>query len=257
MKRGFTLVELSIVLVVIGLLIGGILVAQSMIQTAKTVSFISQMAQYNVALKNFYVKYNSLPGDSALFGGDGDKMIESTEYPCTPNQHCAASYMSGEIAAFWQNLSSSGLQSRDSTSYSNNYSTGIKFSGSLVNAPKAILGNNAAVIGGRNFYWSTGSRAEDGFSILDCSAMTNNTYTCKATFKKEEVLAVDNKIDDGVPNTGNIFGAKFGHGFGTGILIFDGTGITSTPFITLQDYSALPFNTINMVMGIRFYDVGD
>lgn len=35
MKRGFTLVELSIVLVIIGLLVGGILAAQSMISTAK------------------------------------------------------------------------------------------------------------------------------------------------------------------------------------------------------------------------------
>ena len=50
-KNGFTLVELSIVLVIIGLLIGGILVAQSMIGTAKITAFTRQVQQADIAVR--------------------------------------------------------------------------------------------------------------------------------------------------------------------------------------------------------------
>ena len=53
MKKGFTLVELSIVLVIIGLLIGGILVAQSMIHTAKIQNTVRLIQQMDTAVSNF------------------------------------------------------------------------------------------------------------------------------------------------------------------------------------------------------------
>ena len=66
-KKGFTLVELSIVLVIVGLLISGILVGQSMIATARLQSAIRQLQQYDAAVTNFQTQYNQLPGDSKLF----------------------------------------------------------------------------------------------------------------------------------------------------------------------------------------------
>ncbi len=64
MRKGFTLVELSIVLVIIGLLIGGILIAQSMIETAKIEMLIRQIQQIDAAVANFKTRYNYLPGDA-------------------------------------------------------------------------------------------------------------------------------------------------------------------------------------------------
>ena len=66
MKRGFTLVELAIVLVIIGLLVGGILVAQSMMQTARIQAQIKQFELYDIAIINFRQKYNQLPGDCSI-----------------------------------------------------------------------------------------------------------------------------------------------------------------------------------------------
>src|SRR5476649_103906 len=78
MKRGFTLVELSIVLVIIGLLIGGILVAQSMTETARIVAVAAQIQQFDAGVESFKAKYNALPGDAQQFGGNGDGLVTIT-----------------------------------------------------------------------------------------------------------------------------------------------------------------------------------
>ena len=62
-KVGFTLVELSIVLVVIGLLIGGILVGQSLVESAKINAVVKEFQQYQIGFSQFKLKYRYLPGD--------------------------------------------------------------------------------------------------------------------------------------------------------------------------------------------------
>lgn len=62
-QRGFTLVELSIVLVIIGLLIGGILAAQSLISAARINAQVWQLQQFDIAFQNFKSTYNRLPGE--------------------------------------------------------------------------------------------------------------------------------------------------------------------------------------------------
>src|SRR5579883_2923623 len=62
-EGGFTLIELSIVLVIIGLIVGGVLVGQDLIRAAQVRATISQIEKYNTAVNTFYGKYNALPGD--------------------------------------------------------------------------------------------------------------------------------------------------------------------------------------------------
>jgi prepilin-type N-terminal cleavage/methylation domain-containing protein len=111
-KKGFTLVELSIVLVIIGLLIGGILVAQSMIKSAQINAFVRQLQQYDSAVTNFKTKYNNLPGDSPYFptngcndavtyGSQGDGKITDA--------NAGNRYVCNEIGNFWSDLSIVGL----------------------------------------------------------------------------------------------------------------------------------------------------
>jgi prepilin-type N-terminal cleavage/methylation domain-containing protein len=63
--NGFTLIELSIVLVIIGLMIGGVLVGRDMIISAQVRQVVTQIEAFNVAANTFRGKYKALPGDFA------------------------------------------------------------------------------------------------------------------------------------------------------------------------------------------------
>ena len=56
-KCGFTLIELSIVLVIIGLIVGGVLVGQNLIKAAEIRNQIKQMQEYQIAFNTFRTKY--------------------------------------------------------------------------------------------------------------------------------------------------------------------------------------------------------
>jgi len=91
-RVGFTLVEVSIVLVIIGLVFGGVLVGRDLIFSAQVRSQISQIEEIETQINTFKSKYNCLPGDcinaTDFFGttdasgntvnnGDGDGVIRS------------------------------------------------------------------------------------------------------------------------------------------------------------------------------------
>ena len=59
----FSLIELSIVLIIIGLLVSGIIGGQSLIESAKVRNFINETNSWKQALYTFRVKYGRLPGD--------------------------------------------------------------------------------------------------------------------------------------------------------------------------------------------------
>ncbi len=62
-KNGFTLIELSIVLVIIGLIVGGIVVGKEMIHNSQIKALIKQSSRFANSLNAFKLKYNALPGE--------------------------------------------------------------------------------------------------------------------------------------------------------------------------------------------------
>jgi prepilin-type N-terminal cleavage/methylation domain-containing protein len=96
-KRGFTLVEISVALVVIGLVIIGILAGQDLIRQYKVRKIISKYDDYIGAISAFHIKFNALAGDfkrasnywPAAFNGNGDGLIDQVEEPFYIWQHLA------------------------------------------------------------------------------------------------------------------------------------------------------------------------
>jgi prepilin-type N-terminal cleavage/methylation domain-containing protein len=111
-QKGFTLVEIAIVLVIVGLLIGGVLKGQEMITNAKLKRIESDNAGIAAAMFSYQDRYTQLPGDdsqavgrfdifssSSSVNGSGDGIIDGIWSPTT----------AVETAYFWNHLRASGL----------------------------------------------------------------------------------------------------------------------------------------------------
>jgi prepilin-type N-terminal cleavage/methylation domain-containing protein len=113
-QSGFTLIELAIVLVIIGLLLGGVLKGQELINSAKVKNMASDFRNLQVAIYTFQDKYKAVPGDdkaasthvaasgTTVVNGDGDGVIEGTWSSTTA---------ADESVNFWQHIRLAGLAS--------------------------------------------------------------------------------------------------------------------------------------------------
>ena len=105
-KSAFSLIELSIVLIIIGLLIAGITGGASLIKSSELRSVMSEAKSYQVAVNSFYTQYDSYPGDTDISVGSNSTFVGNRNNQI---QYAIASGGSAPNAGFegvdaWQDL---------------------------------------------------------------------------------------------------------------------------------------------------------
>ncbi|MBF0354038.1 MAG: prepilin-type N-terminal cleavage/methylation domain-containing protein [Alphaproteobacteria bacterium] len=120
-EEGFTLIEMSIVLVIIGLLIGGVLKGQELVNSTRLKAVVSQADAVKAAYNTFVDRYQMQPGDynaavaqisaTGVDDGDGSGLIGATVATAALVRSTDVSTAAGENLNFWAHLATSRLLS--------------------------------------------------------------------------------------------------------------------------------------------------
>src|SRR5438128_6447979 len=174
---GFTLVEIAIVLVIIGLLLGGILKGQEMITQAKIKNSIADFSGISAAYHGYQDRYRAIPGDdpnaatrwttpTVATAGNGNGIVGGTY-----NNGQAVCVATQESCSWWDHLRRAGFVAGNGFLQPTNAFTGQLGvqTGDGTATPAAVLG---------------------GFSGL---------IVCSANIPDKVAIAMDTQMDDGLP----------------------------------------------------------
>jgi prepilin-type N-terminal cleavage/methylation domain-containing protein len=211
-EGGFTLVELAIVMVIIGLLIGGVLKGQALINNAKVSSSVTQLKSIDTGLNAFQDKFGALPGDLQSAGtrlpkcsnatncniaaADGDGLIEG------PNDTGAVIITTTEATAVFPQLTAADMLSSTADG-TQAYSTGaVTFPNfSLGGQMRLSYGDGTAQTG---LIFAT----KQAGTFLAAGGLAGTAMGgANGTLSPSDLASIDRKIDDGRPNTGTVYAA--------------------------------------------------
>lgn len=200
---GFTLVELAIALMVIGLLIGGVLKGQELIENARVTALLRQVKAYDAATMIFRSTYGALPGDIKRPNRIPNCTDEACINPGNGNGRIVAGDSTpfhAEMGNFFPHLTKAGvIQGPEG-------GTNAQF--------EDVYHSGAPDEANFDFFFPTTPFGAYIQSIEYSDNYTNNsTYnhyywipmdTSKHLIATTSLLAIDTKIDDGKPFTGSV-----------------------------------------------------
>lgn len=223
-QRGFTLIELSIVLVIIGLIIGGVLLGQNLIRASEIRSVIKDVEMFQTAINSFRLKYNAVPGDmidaESIWGSDSacpNTVTNTVQKTATCNgtgdgkvQDSDSSGNSINIYEryrAWQQLANAGLIQGMYTGVTGPLSGTDSVIG--LNAPAARIQGTGYNLAFKNL--PTGSSVDYPY-IGHLLGIGLKSSTCLSlgcpAFTPAEMLSLDQKMDNALPGSGLIMGYK-------------------------------------------------
>jgi prepilin-type N-terminal cleavage/methylation domain-containing protein len=186
-EAGFTLVEIAIVLVIIGLLLGGILKGQEMITQAKIKNIVNDFNGITVAVTSYQDRYRAIPGDDqnattrwttqAPGKGNGDGIITGKYKDNNTAGAGGAPANGAESNLFWQHLRIAGFVA--------GLTSGTGTGTPPPNAAGGLIGVESGVVGTSGL----------GFTSL---------IVCFSNLPEKIASAVDGQMDDSNPASGQI-----------------------------------------------------
>ena len=186
-EAGFTLVEIAIVLVIIGLLLGGVLKGQEMITQAKIKNIINDFNGVTVAVTSYQDRYRAIPGDDqnastrwttqAPASGNGDGVVLGAYNANDTSGTGGAPAAAAESNLFWQHLRIAGFVP--------GLTVGTGSGTPPPNATGGLIGVESGVVGTSGL----------GFT---------STIVCFSNLPEKVASAVDGQMDDGQPASGQV-----------------------------------------------------
>ncbi|PCI56917.1 MAG: hypothetical protein COB36_01195 [Alphaproteobacteria bacterium] len=199
-EKGFTLVELAIVMVIIGLLIGGILKGQEMIANAQVTATVAQIKGIDAATSTFRDQYDAFPGDMR---NASTRLIDCATDPCNDGDGDsrininvgAAGDVDDEGAFFFNQLKAAELISGFDGSAVYNFGAAL---------PSASMGGGYMIghaVTGTTLF-TAGLLRPSHYLVLTGAAIDVTTTSGIAT--ASQASRIDRKIDDGNSQTGSV-----------------------------------------------------
>ena len=213
-QEGFTLVEIAIVMVIIGLLIGGILKGQELVNNSRVTRTISDVQSVHANVVIFKDRFNSLPGDAPA-----NKIIG-----CNASNNCLGGDGNGSIAgvlgqdhyAWTSRIPTSGIGQESYQVWKHlsltNMITGINIGADPSSeAGWGVTHLAAPVGGGFEFYYDgwmasgAGGPGSAGHIMRLSSNGLNGSSGVGGVISPSDAARIDRKLDDGNPNIGYVF----------------------------------------------------
>jgi prepilin-type N-terminal cleavage/methylation domain-containing protein len=234
MKNGFTLLEMSVVVLVIALLTAGIISGKELIRQSQLRAILQEYDRYVQGVKEFRDKYQELPGDmptaQTIWGVDNDSganpcpnnvysaTAATTTSTCNGNGdgmigHCTNDFgaTSGscanpnEIWRAWQQLSIAGFIEGRYTGRTGGASSSTQATPGL-NVPKSKFAAGGWTLvhylNVANQTWLVGDQYGNVLLYGGGRGAYNGVFTTEPIVPVGDASSLDTKIDDGAPTTG-------------------------------------------------------
>lgn len=196
-NKAFTLIEISLVMMIVSLLVGLIISGVNLVKTSQYRNIISDLNYYFMSVKNFQSRYNALPGDmkgtSSYWGGNTDGNADGKIGSGNGGDP------TGEPMRAWQHLALSGIISGTYTGLT----AGTPNYKNMINTP--ITPVNGGYYSLYYFNNSTGIYGKNQNAIAFASQNALSIPWSNSIITPADAYAIDSKADDGSPYTGLMY----------------------------------------------------
>ncbi len=179
-QLGFTLIELAIVLVIVGLLLGGVFKGQELINSAKVKNMVGDFKNVQVFMYAYQDKYHALPGDDAL----------AQNHLGAAATQAGTGAGNGIIAGNWDSVAA--------TDESVLFWQHIRLAG---------LASGSTAVGGADFYPTNADGGRIGIQNLTGftpAGLSGAYVTCSANVLGKYAKQIDTTLDDGATDLGSV-----------------------------------------------------